>query len=830
MLVVLTPGVLGQSRVPGEARPGAPRRADSARVAADFGKLPVGFEENAGQADDRVKFLSRGSYHTFLTADEAVFIFNRGMTTAPAVLRQRFVNGRAAGRIAGARLLPGRANYFKGDATQWRTNIRRYAEVRYESIYPGIDLVYHGPQGALEYDLVVAPGADVGAIAVEFAGAEHMRVDDAGDLVLDAGGAQVRHRKPLIYQEVDGARQTVAGGYRLEPGGRVGFDLGEYDRRRRLVIDPVVVYSSYLGGPSVGLFGGDQGWDIAVDPAGCVYITGQSTTPEFPTTTGAFQTDERGSSDAFVAKVSADGATLLYSTLLGGPSGENFFGAGGNPGIAVDAGGHAYVTGQTSSGAEFPTTPGALYRGGGSLFITKVDPAGSSLVYSTLFPANARGDAIAVDALGQAYVTGGVEGPFPTKDPFMPTLSSIGAFVIKLNAHGSALVFSSYLGGSAGPQQNIFDVDYGTAIAVDAAGDIYVGGRAASRDFPRVTPAQAVHGGDTIDGFVTKIHSSGTFIIYSTFVGGSDRDTVTGLAVDASGSAHVAGFTGSSNFPSVNALQGDAGGYDAFVTRLSPSGSAIIFSTVLGGSGQDLAWGLALDSRGNVYVTGEAGSTDFPLVRPLPSSFGTGVAGDVFVTKLSAGGRSILYSTYLGGDNLEFGAAVAVDGAGNAYVTGSAFTARTATFPIVGGFQPTPGAASEPFGGNIDAFVAKIADNSGSCPDEITDRVQVFKLGLQRLWFTPIRFEWVLIRNISSGPVPGPLALVVDDLQNAVFIGSPHRTTCLGDGAKPVVIVPVDRDGVLAPDESVLTGVWLYRTGLGPIAYRARVLASVPLQ
>ena len=828
------------SEVGSELRPGAlasggqdtPRPAEASRIARSFGNLPLAFEANTGQVDGRVKFLSRGpGYTAFLTTDDVVFMLNRGPNRPGVAMRQRLVGARPATRIAGAGLLPGRAHYIKGDASQWRTGIRRYAEVRYESVYPGIDLVYRGHQRALEYDFVGAPGADMRAIHLAFTGAERVRLEDSGDLVVAIGDVELRHRKPVIYQDVRGVRRLISGGYRLESGGRVGFDVGEYDRRHPLVIDPVVVYSSYLGGPGIQLFGGDQGWDIAVDAAGAAYITGVAYTPAFPTTPGAFQRDSAEDFDAFVTKVSADGASLVYSTLLGGPGPENFFGAGGSPGIAVDAAGHAYVTGETHSGAEFPTTPGAFHRAGGTLFITKIDPTGAALVYSTLVPAESRGDAITVDALGQAYVTGGTaEGGFPTKNPFMPLLSGTGAFVLKLNAQGSALIFSSYLGGSAGPQSNIFDTDYATAIALDAAGDIYVGGRAASRDFPLVNAAQPGHGGNTIDGFVTKIHSSGAFILYSTFLGGNDRDTVTGLEVDASGSAYVAGFTASANFPAVNALQGPGGGYDGFVSRLSPSGSAIAFSTLLGGSGMDLAWGLALDSRSNVYVAGQTESLDFPLVRPLPSSFGTGLGGDVFVTKFSTGGSSILYSTYFGGDGLETGVAIAVDREGSAYVTGSAFYADVGTLPIVGGFQTSPGAAPPGLAGNIDAFVVKVADRNAACPDEVTDRVQVFRLGLHSLWFTPIRFEWILIRNVSSGPLAGPLALAVDDLQNAVYIGSPHTTSCLGDARTPMAIVHIDRDGVLEPDESVLSGVWLYRTGFGPISYTPRVLASVPLQ
>lgn len=801
--------------------------AEKVRLVESVSRQPLGFEENLGQLVPAVRFRARASaYDAFLTDDGATFSFRRADNAGAAVMRMELAGSQKATRIVPGRLLPGRANYFKGDTRNWRTGIGRYAEVRYEAVYPGIDVVFHGEQRALEYDFVVAPGADVRVIGLRFTGAASARVDAAGDLLLDVNGLEVRHRKPVIYQHVEGVRRSVSAAYRVAVDGRVGFEVGEYDTRHALVIDPVVVYSSYLGGPAFpSPFGGDRAWDIAVDAEGCAYITGQADSPAFPTTAGAFQTESPGDSDVFIAKVSADGSTLLYSTLLGGPYGENFDSAG----IAVDAAGHAYVTGNTGSGADFPTTPGAYHRAGGSLFIAKIHPSGASLVYSTLIPAQARGEAIAVDALGQAYVTGGFSGVFPTKNPFMPTLAAAGAFVLKLNAAGSDLVFSSFLGGST--PGGDFDTDVATAIALDAAGDIYVGGRTSSDDFPRVNAAQAARGGGSIDAFVTKIHASGSFIIYSTFIGGNDRETVLGLAVDASGSAYAAGFTSSANFPAVNALQSYGGGADdAFVTRLTPAGSGIAFSTPLGGSSMDLGFDVALDSRGNVYIAGRTDSSDFPLTRSLGPSFGTGVEGDAFVTKLSAGGASVLYSTYFGGDRLEFANAIAVDAAGSAYITGDALYGLVSGLPIVGGFQPNPGGAPPPFFGNIDGFVGKIADDSGRCPDEITSRFRIFKLGQQGPWFSPLRFEWILVQNISSEPIQGPLVLAIDDLQNGVLLGSTRSTSCLRPTGTPLLMVPVDRDGVLSPDEAVLTGVLLYRTRLAPMSYRTRILAAVPAQ
>jgi len=797
-----------------------PRSEAAAHALAAYGRLPLRFEPNRGQAASDVKYLTRAERYTvFLTERSAVFAFKGNTPGTAAAIKLTFADADRAPRRAAGTALPGRSHYLKGSAASWRTNVPQYADVRYEAVYPGVDVVFHGRQRAFEYDFVVAPGADPRAIRLAIAGAETIRLD-GGDLVLQAGGVELRQRKPEIYQDSPAGRQTIDGSYQLLPDGAVGFEIAAYDASRPLTIDPVVVYSSYLGGGSSGIFGGDQGWSIAVDADGAAYLTGMAWAADFPVTPGAVQTTRSGESDAFVAKVSPDGSTLLYSTVLGGSSHENYFVGGA---VAVDGAGNAYVTGETLSD-DFPTTPGAFRRTGGTVFAAKINPSGSALVYSTLI-GNGRGHAIAVDAFGQAYLTGlRHDRAFPTRNPLMATLADHGAFVLKLNASGSDLVFSTYLGGSAGFGESEFDEDQGTAIAVDPAGHVYVGGRALSRDFPVVNAAQPQHGGATLDAFVARIDASGQFLHFLTYLGGSGRDMVTGIAVGLDFTVHVAGATASANFPSVNPLPvGPPDLLDAFVTRLSATGSAILFSTRIGGPNLDSAGGIALDQQGAIFVVG---STDggFPQVRPLPPAFGTALGGDAFVMKLARGGSPILYSTYLGGDGLEWGAGIALDRAGSAYVTGSTFMlGSTGTFPIVGGFQPVAG-------GGIDAYVAKIVDDSGTCPDEITSRVLVTRFGQQRLFLTPVLFEWVVLTNVSPDPIAGPLALAVTDLQNAAYIGSSRTTTCLGEPRTPYGVVPIFGDAVLAPGESALTGVWLYQSQAGAVTYSTRVLSAVPLQ
>lgn len=421
------------------------------RVSDSYGKLPLSFEANRGQTARQVKFLARGpGYTLFLTGDAAVLSLHG--QKANAVLRMKLQGANARASVTGADALPGKSNYFMGsDPNQWRTNVPTYGAVKYAGVYPGIDLVYHGNQRLLEYDFLVAPGADPRAIGIRFQGARKLTVNREGALVIGLGGSEVIEHAPVVYQEIGGQRQTVAGRYVLRGRGRVGFSVAEYDRSQPLVVDPTLAYSTYLGANDVGNA-------ITVDASGNAYVTGL-TNSSFPTTAGAFQTtfgggDSCGIYDVFVTKLNAAGSALVYSTYVGGT------GCDVGNGIAIDASGNAYVTGNTTS-ANFPTTPGAYqttYGGGNwasnyNLFVTKLNAAGSALVYSTYLGGGAGGrTGIAVDTSGSAYITGAApSSDFPTTPgAFQATsLSPVPAFVAKLNATGSALVYSTFLAGSA---------------------------------------------------------------------------------------------------------------------------------------------------------------------------------------------------------------------------------------------------------------------------------------------------------------------------------------------------------------------------------------------
>jgi hypothetical protein len=628
----------------------------------------------------------------------------RGLATVTAI-RMIFAGANTTPRVTGLQELPGKANYFIGnDPTTWRTNVPTYAKVRYDDIYPGIDLIYYGNQRQLEYDFVVRPGADPTRIVLGFQGAARLEVDAQGDLVLHTAAGPIRQRKPVIYQEVDGVRTEIQGGYVLTDRHQVSFRVAAYVASQPLIIDPVLFYSTYLG--SGGLDGGSG---IAVDTAGNAYVTGETfsmnfLTP-FPTTPGSFQTTSGVGSDAFVTKLNPTGSALVYSTYLAGSGFDT------GSGIAVDALGNAYVTGATRSG-DFPTTLGAFQPtfGGGfnEAFVTKLNPTGSALVYSTYLGGRGGflgdgGSGIAVDGAGNAYVTGATDSPdFPTTvGAVQPTIrGGFDAFVTKLNPTGSALVYSTYLGGTSAS-------DEGSGIAVDTAGNAYVTGSTFSRDFPTTVGAFQTTRGGGFDAFVTKLNPTGSALVYSTYLGGSDFDFGNGIAVDTAGNVYVTGRTDSSDFPTtLGAFQTTFGGgfNDAFVTKLNPTGSALVYSTYLGGSRSgDVGLGIALDTAGHAYVTGETNSSDFPTtVGALQPTFGGGFS-DAFVTTLDPTGSALVYSTYLGGSGTpikqDTGFGIAVDTAGNAYVTGET---SSSDFPTTAGaFQPT-------FGGTSDAFVAKI--------------------------------------------------------------------------------------------------------------------------
>jgi hypothetical protein len=684
------------------------------QVQSNYGKLPLSFDVNQGQTDSQVKFLSRGhGYVLFLTPNEAVLSLKKlqahskasaleksppASEAAGAVLRMQLVGANPAPRVLGKDALSGRGNYLIGkDPAKWHTKVPTYGKIAYEDVYPGVNLVYYGNQGQLEYDFVVAPGADPSRVKLAFRGADKIEINPEGELVLHTASGELRMHKPIIYQEIDGVRKPVDGGYVLKEAQEANFQVAAYDAERPLVIDPVLDYSTYLGG-SVISGGGDIGWGIAVDQQGQAYVMGITGSSNFPTENALQPTFGGGFNDAFVAKLNKQGSALVYSTYLGGSGDDQ------GQSIAVDKRGQAYVTGETYS-TDFPTKNALQPVLGGSAdaFVAQLTADGAALRYSTYLGGSEydSGSGIAVDKWGRPYVTGTTSSTdFPIKNALQPTLGgSEDAFVAQLTADGAALGYATYLGGSRR--------DGGFDIAVDQLGQAYVTGGTFSTDFPTKNALQPTFGGDVgdVDAFVTKITVDGAAFHYSTYLGGSRFDACEGIAVDERGQASVTGRTSSLDFPTKNALQPTFGGgsHDVFVAQFTADGAALRYSTYLGGSGEDLGYGIALNKQGQAYVTGGTDSTDFPTKNAIQPALGGST--DVFVAKFSADGAALRYSTYLGGGMSDLGAGIVVDTQGQAYVAGST---SSSDFPTKNPLQPTLSDFN-------DAFVAKIGNNDRPC-------------------------------------------------------------------------------------------------------------------
>jgi sugar lactone lactonase YvrE len=793
-----------------------PPKATQQQVLQAYGSLPLSFEAQRNEANREV-FLSRGQGYDLaldhrgdlrlsLKAPHEVYPGQQGSAIdnlsydiqqynndllgvfdqqqedqrtetdalAPAVMHFEMVGANPKPRVAGLEELAGKSNYFYGsDPTKWRTKVPTFARVRYRDVYPGVDLVFYGNRGQLEYDFVVGAGTDPKVIRLNVEGARKVEIDSRGNLLMTTEAGRIQLQRPIVYQaaqdgelRMEGSatvaaleKHYVEGRFVMEGQNTVGLEVGNFDPRQPLVIDPILNYSTYLGGL---LF--DGGLRIAVDSACNAYVAGVATSPNFPTA-GAFQPNSGGGTcyfrgreipcpHAFVAKLDPTGTSLIYSTFLGGS------GADVPTGIAVDSSGDAYLTGSTPS-SDFPTTAGAFQgspHGQSDAFVTKLNPAGNSLVYSTLL-GGSRDDVatgIAVDASGNAYVSGTTKSTdFPTTaGVFQSTLIDNGAckgsggnghcpdgFVTKLNPTGTALVYSSYLGGS--------DADGAAGIAIDDTGAAYVTGSTISSDFPTVSAIQASFAGGVCgptraqhlcaDAFVSKVNPSGSALLYSTYLGGNGDDAGTAIALDPARNAYVAGITNSTNLAATRgaaqpAFSGGMCGIDpatfacpdAFVAKLNPRGSALTYLTYLGGSNYNFAFDIAADGNGNAYVVGATGSNNFPVADAIQGAFSGGTCSSrmtvsgtrrpfsfacptSFVTKLNPTGTALAYSTYLGGhggdmaylggNGGDIGFGIAVDSAGSVYVTGATINLN---FPTVSAFQPANA-------GIANAFVAKVS-------------------------------------------------------------------------------------------------------------------------
>jgi hypothetical protein len=666
-----------------------------------YSKQPLAFVVNEGQTDASVRYYAQGlGFTIFLTRADAILALQPPRAKGKrrgAAIGLRFLGANRDVALRAARPQAGRLNYFVGkDRRKWRTGLRTYERVTYRNLWPGVDLTFHGQGGKLKYEFLVHQGTSVSDIKLAYRGARRVSLDSSGGLLVRTAAGNLSDARPTSYQVVGGKRVSVGSSFAVSRRGAVGFTVDpSYDRRYPLVVDPGLVYSTYLGGSSY-----DAGSDVAVDAAGDVYVTGSTTSADFPTTPGAFDTTYQASYDGFVTKFDGTGAGLVYSTYLGG-NGDDF----GGP-IALDGAGTAYVAGGTYS-ADFPTTPGAFdttHNGGEDVFVTKLDASGATLLYSTYLGGTSVsvGDGpsgIEFDDDGNAYLAGATgASDFPTTPGAFDTTFNGGgqdAFVAKLDPTGASLLYSSFLGGNSYDSVNAF--------AMDEGGHIYLAGDTGSADFP-TTPGgfdTTYNGGG--DAFVTKLDANGATLVYSTFLGGTGgsvvSDYASDFALDGDGNGYVAGATISTDFPTTPGAFDTTpnGDDDAFLTKLDATGGALVYSTYVGGRNYDQASAVAVDSAG-AFLAGATVSTDFPTTT---GAFDTTTNGflDGFLMKLDATGAGLLYSTYLGGSGSESCCGLARDSTGNAYLTGNT---TSADFPTTAGaFDTSPN-------GGVDAFLAKL--------------------------------------------------------------------------------------------------------------------------
>jgi hypothetical protein len=650
------------------------------------------------------------------------------------VIRMELVGANPKTRVEGADPLPGKANYFIGnDPAKWHTGVLTYAKVRYASVYPGIDLVYYGNQRQLEYDLVVAPGANTGKVRLRFEGAKRLALTPSGDLEVIGQNGRIMFHAPVAYQLVDGRRRDVRGGFTLLHDDQVQFSVAKYNREQVLVIDPVLTYSTYFGDFS-------SSNTIAVDAQGNAYIAGSAGSSNFPSITGSYNTGQN-SCCAFVTKFNPSGSSLVYAAFFGGTSFPYIY---NDPdtvtAIAIDSSGEVYATGFAYS-TNFPVTNGAFQtinnaqtKNNSNAFVVKINTSGSALLYSTYLggSTSSSGNAIAIDGSGNAYIAGGtLDSDFPITSGSFQTVnlayanSLVTGFVAKLGATGTSLGYATYLGGS--------NLNLPSGIAVDGTGNAYITGNTISTDFP-ITPGafqttdyppQNVNGGVTrisTTVFVTKLNPSGTNEVYSTYLGGNggafgiSSDKANAIAVDSSGNAYIAGSTQSTDFPiTAGAFQTSLPSTNiqgcAFVSKLNANGSGLTYSTYLAGGYQDVANGIAVDSLGNAYAVGGTYSQDFPVT---PGAFQVNAnalsSEDGFVSEISSSGTQLIYSTFLGGTGLDYAGKVALDSTGNVYVTGES---ASTDFPV------TSSAYLQTWGGSgFTGFLTKLALSSNTSPQK----------------------------------------------------------------------------------------------------------------
>jgi hypothetical protein len=858
--------------------------ASSARVLQaqpDFSNIPVSLIPNQGQLDDRVDYYIQGK-------DKTIYFGAEGVTFALTKADEKRISNLLENRKPGERIRPDLMNslrpltdrhmeknsrwvvkldfaganpgvkpvgtdktgtvisYFQGAPGNWKTGISPYSRVIYANLWPGIDLVYTGTMDKLKYEFIVHPGADPARIRLAYRGASSVHINAKGQLVVTTPSGGFEDGAPVAYQENSGNRVNVPleyeivnhSGRRTDRGSSgenegdaitYGFSVGEYDRTQPLVLDPVIlIYCGYVGGPNF-----DYGYGIAASKEGNAYITGYTSSmgSSFPVTVGPDLTFNRGSMDAFVAKLNASGTALDYCGYIGG-SGDDY-----GYGIAVDPSGNAYVTGYTSSTeSTFPVTvgPDLTHNGLFDVFVAKVNADGTALDYCGYIGGSSHdyGRGIAVDSSGNAYVTGytlSMESTFPAAvGPDLTQNGNHDAFVAKVKANGKALDYCGYIGGSG--------QDYGRGIAVDGSGNAYVTGSTNSTEssFPIEGGPYLTQSGD-FDAFVAKVDPQGTAVLYCGYIGGSGEDVGTGIAVDGSGNAYITGYTSSSEstFPAIGGpyVTYNGGYYDAFVAKVRDTGSSA-YCGYIGGSAYDVGTGIAVDGRGYAYVTGYTSSKE----DSFPVNVGPGLTHsgsfDVYVAKVDSSGSELSYCGYIGGSNADLGLGLALDadGSGNVYLTGNTYSMES-SFPVVGG----PDLSQN---GSRDAFVAKINEISIAVTSPNGGEILYVGLTKNITWLSAGKVGNVRI-EYSTDSGTSWMEIVGSTENNGTyswFVPDAASTTCLvriseaedGDPSDtsnaaftisnaPVIIVTSPNGGESWPVGSAKNITWLSAGGVGNV-------------
>jgi hypothetical protein len=660
-----------------------PARASNA--ASALGRLPLHFVPNQGQMEPATRYVVQAGRRQVSFLDAGLRLSLRDDVRDRA-LSLHFAGARKKARPVASRPAKGTVNYFLGrDPSRWRTGLPTYLEVSYAGLYPGVDVSYTGQGGELESTFTVSPGARLSDIRISIMGARDAMLDRDGNLRIATRAGVVRESKPKSFQLINGVRKEIAVRFWLDRASRTyGFRAeGGYDAGRPLIIDPLLGFASFLGGDSQ-----DSALGIAVDNSGQIYITGVTFSSNFPAQS-AFQAAGGGGGDAFVTKVAANGSALVYSTFLGGGARDE------GKAIAVDPNtGQVHLTGITFSN-DFPLASAlrGTNAGRGDAFVVSLSDNGQTLLYSTFFGGTEQdsGNAIAVNTVGDVYLAGQTFSPdFPSQNAFQTALRGVAdAFVAKIGAGGQTLAYSTFLGGS--------DVDGANAIAIDGSGQAHVAGFTSSINFPIQSAFQSGKPGSR-DAFVTKLTASGNGLVFSTYLGGSEDDEANALSLDSTGNTFITGYTGSADFPAANAYQAsNKGGTDAFLTRLSSSGASVTLSTYLGGAGQDVGVAIGRDGNSQIYVAGTTSSTDFPVSNALRASLSGPT--DAFVTEFAVTGSALLFSTYLGGSSQETAQGMVVDAEGKIYLVGETLSPD---FPTLTPHQTVFG------GGASDAFYLRI--------------------------------------------------------------------------------------------------------------------------